>query len=88
LVNEVLPGLTVFTFRAGYYGFLTWAIRSVNALSRDEVPRRTSRREVLHASERALALCEFVHHGLDDDSCRLIGQRSKLRVLPGGSSKV
>src|SRR6185503_1408140 len=25
LVNEVLPGLTVFTSRAGYYGFLTWS---------------------------------------------------------------
>ena len=81
LVNEVLPGLTVFTFRAGYYGFLTWAIRSVNGLSRDEVHRRMSRREILNSFERALALCEFVYHGLDDESCRLIGQRSKLRVL-------
>ena len=83
LVNEVLPGLTVFTFRAGYYGFLTWAIRSVNGLARDAVPRRTSRREVLNALERTLALCEFVYHGADDDSCTLIGQRSKLRVLSG-----
>jgi len=83
LVNEVLPGLTVFTFRAGYYGFLSWAIRSVNGLSRDAVPRRTPRREVLNAVERALALCEFVYHGLEDDSCSLIGQRSKLRVLSG-----
>lgn len=83
LVNEVLPGLTVFTFRAGYYGFLTWAIRSVNGLARDAVPGRTPRREVLNAFERALALCEFVYHGLEDDSCSLIGQRSKLRVLSG-----
>ncbi|MGH7896346.1 MAG: hypothetical protein ACREQQ_00215 [Candidatus Binatia bacterium] len=83
LVNEVLPGLTVFTFRAGYYGFLTWAIRSVNGLARDAVPRRTPRREVLNAFERTLALCEFVYHGVDDDSCTLIGQRSKLRVLSG-----
>jgi hypothetical protein len=83
LVNEVLPGLTVFTFRAGYYGFLTWAIRSVNGLARDALPRRTPRREVLNAFERALALCEFVHHGKDNDSCSLIGQRSKLRVLSG-----
>ena len=83
LVNEILPGLTVFTFRAGYYGFLTWAIRSVNELARDAVPRRTPRREVLNALERTLALCEFVHHGVDDDSCTLIGQRSKLRVLSG-----
>lgn len=81
LVNEVLPGLTVFTYRAGYYGFLTWAIREVNALPRDMVPPRTPRREVLNAFERALALCEFVYHGVEDDSCRLIGQRSKRRVL-------
>jgi hypothetical protein len=81
LVNEVLPGLTVFTFRVGYYGFLTWAIRSVNKLAGDAIPRRMPRREVLNAFERALALCEFVYHGIDDDSCSLIGQRSKLRVL-------
>lgn len=83
LVNEVLPGLTVFTFRAGYYGFLTWAIRSVNGLARDAVPPRTPRREVLNALERTLALCEFVYHGVEDDSCTLIGQRSKVRVLSG-----
>lgn len=83
LVNEVLPGLTVFTFRAGYYGFLTWAIRSVNGLARNAVPRRTPRREVLNALERTLALCEFVYHGVEDDSCTLIGQRSKVRVLSG-----
>lgn len=82
-MNEVLPGLTVFTFRAGYYGFLTWAIRCVNGLSHDKVPRRTSRHEVLNAFERALVLCEFVCHGREDDSCSLIGQRSKLRVLSG-----
>jgi hypothetical protein len=83
LVNEVLPGLTVFTFRAGYYGFLTWAIRSVNGLARDAVPRRKPRREVLNALERTLALCEFVYHDVEDDSCVLIGQRSKRRVLSG-----
>jgi hypothetical protein len=83
LVNEVLPGLTVFTFRAGYYGFLTWAIRSVNRLAPDTIPGRLPRHEVLNAFERALALCEFVYHGLEDDSCSLIGQRSKLRVLSG-----
>jgi hypothetical protein len=81
LVNEVLPGLTVFTFRAGYYGFLTWAIRSVNRLKRDELPKRMPRSEVLNALERALAICEFVYHGIEDDSCTLIGQRSKRRVL-------
>jgi len=39
LVNEVLPGLTVFTFRAGYYGFLAWAIRHVNGLAPAALPR-------------------------------------------------
>jgi hypothetical protein len=87
LVNEVLPGLTVFTFRAGYYGFLTWAIRSVNQLAGDAIPRRLPRHEVLNAFERALALCEFVYHGLEDDSCSLIGQRSKLRVLSGNEGE-
>ncbi|MEZ6051288.1 MAG: hypothetical protein R3C02_07880 [Planctomycetaceae bacterium] len=81
LVNEVLPGLTVFTYRAGYYGFLAWAIRSVNGLSSEAIPRLMSRREGLNILERALVLCEFVYHGKDDDSCTLIGQRSKLRVL-------
>jgi hypothetical protein len=81
LVNEVLPGLTVFTYRAGYYGFLTWAIRKVNGLTTSALPRRTSRREAVNALERALVLCEFIYHGLEDDSCSLLGQRSKLRVL-------
>lgn len=81
LVNEALPGLTVFTFRAGYYGFLPWAIAHANSLARDEVPRGWTRREVVNALERALVLCEFVYHGRDDDSCVLIGQRSKIRVL-------
>ena len=81
LVNDVLPGLTVFTFRAGYYGFLCWAIRTVNGFASSALPRRTSRRDVVNALERALVLCEFIYHGLEDDSCRLLGQRSKLRVL-------
>ena len=83
LVNEVLPGITVFTYRAGYYGFLTWAIRTVNGLSGEKLPPGISRRELLDALERALVLCEFVYHGREDDSCRVIGQRSKLRVLSG-----
>lgn len=81
LVNEILPGLTVFTSRAGYYGFLTWAIRSVNNLPREAIPRLMSRREVLNSLERTLVLSEFVYHGVEDNSCRLIGQRSKVRVL-------
>lgn len=81
LVNQVLPGLTVFTFRAGYYGFLTWAIRHVNGLGQGALPRRMNRRELVNTLERALVLSEFVCHGVEDDSCRLIGQRSKRRVL-------
>ncbi len=81
LVNEVLPGLTVFTYRAGYYGFLSWAIRTVNGMARNALPPRTSRREMVHALERALVLCEFIHHGAEDNSCSLLGQRSKPRVL-------
>jgi hypothetical protein len=81
LVNQVLPGLTVFTFRAGYYGFLCWAIRSVNGMASSALPRGMRRREFVNALERALVLCEFIYHGQDDDSCRLLGHRSKLRVL-------
>ncbi len=65
LVNGVLPGLTVFTYRAGYYGFLPWAIRNVNALAPQAVPALASRRDLLNALERSLILCEFVYHGLE-----------------------
>lgn len=80
LASELLPGLTVFTSRIGYYGFLAWAIQCVNDLS---CPDHQTRLERLHRLERALVLCEFVHHGLGDDSCRLFGQRSKTQVLQG-----
>jgi hypothetical protein len=30
LANEVLPGLTVFTNRIGYYGFIAWAVAKLN----------------------------------------------------------
>ncbi len=85
LVNEVLPGLTVFTFRAGYYGFLPWAIRCVNELPASGVPNKHSRRDLLNALERALVLCEFIVHG-SDDTCPVIGQRSKRRVLEGAEN--
>lgn len=80
LANELLPGLTVFTSRIGYYGFLAWAVQCVNDLP---CPDHQTRQERLHRLERALVLCEFVHHGLGDDSCRLFGQRSKTQVLQG-----
>lgn len=78
LANDLLPGLTVFTSRIGYYGFLTWAVRLVNGRP---CPGGRTRLEQLLRLERALALCEFVHHGAHDHSCPLLGQRSKTQVL-------
>ena len=42
LANEFLPGLTVFTTRIGYYGFLAWAIETLNGmqLAPDALPRK------------------------------------------------
>ena len=82
LADKLLPGLTVFTNRAGYYGFLAWAIRELND---EECPANETRRERLNKLERALVLFEFIHHGLDDNSCYLLGQRSKRRLLEAGS---
>jgi len=78
LANELLPGLTVFTSRVGYYGFLAWAVQYVNG---SQCRGGQTRQERLHRLERALVLCEFVHHGARDDSCRVLGQRSKTQVL-------
>ena len=78
IANKILPGLTVNTTRIGYYGFLCWAIEVVN--HREPLTRAT-RREMLHQLERALVLCEFVYHGAEDDSCRIIGQRNRMQVL-------
>lgn len=78
IVNEILPGLTVFTFRAGYYGFLAWAIRFANAAK--QLSGTGARRDLVNAFERAFVLCEFIHHDRDD-SCRVLGQRSKTRLL-------
>jgi hypothetical protein len=78
LANEILPGLTVFTSRIGYYGFIAWA---VNGLNVEKFPPTVSRREIFHRLERTLALCEFIQHGQEDRSCRLLGQRSKSQIL-------
>jgi hypothetical protein len=78
LANELLPGVTVFTSRIGYYGFLTWVIRFMNEHT---CPTGDSRMNRLQRLERALALCEFTHHGAEDNSCTLRGQRSKTQVL-------
>lgn len=81
IANKLLPGLTVTTTRIGYYGFLCWAIQLVNGR---EPLHGVARREMLNRLERALVLCEFVHHGTEDDSCRVVGQRSRTQVLTSG----
>jgi hypothetical protein len=78
LANELLPGLTVFTSRIGYYGFLAWTIRELNRLEAD---RRVRARDRFHRLERLLALCEFIAHGKEDNDCRLLGSRSKTEIL-------
>jgi len=78
LANQFLPGLTVFTNRAGYYGFLLWAIQTVNERP---CPPGQTRLARLHKLERAFALTEFIWHGEDDNSCPIVGQRSKRQVL-------
>jgi len=83
LANEILPGLTVFTSRIGYYGFIAWA---VNRLNGEKLPATVSRREYFHRIERTLALCEFIQHGQEDRSCRLLGQRSKTQILQSAVS--
>ena len=81
--EAVLPGLTVNTTRIGYYGFLCWAIDLVNA---QQPSAAVSRREMLNRLERALVLCEFVHHGSEDGGCRVVGQRSRMQVLQGSEN--
>jgi hypothetical protein len=83
LANEFLPGLTVFTTRIGYYGFIAWAVQELNAREWASGPVL---RELFHKLERAYALCEFVHHGNDSSECRVIGQRSKSEVLQSAIS--
>ncbi len=78
LANEILPGLTVFTSRIGYYGFIAWAVKRLNE---EKLPATRSRRECFHRLERTLALCEFIHHGQEDRSCLILGQRSKTQIL-------
>jgi hypothetical protein len=78
LANEFLPGLTVFTTRIAYYGFISWAVRELNQRQRKS---GTILRELFHKLERAYVLCEFIHHGMEANDCRVIGQRSKSEVL-------
>ncbi len=78
LANKVLPGLTVFTNRVGYFFFLAWAIQEINRLKNLSVTRRL---DLLNRLERALVLCETLYHGTDIDMCYHQGQRSKRRLL-------
>lgn len=78
LANKLLPGLTVFTSRIGYYGLIAWAVQKLNENgSKAGVPPR----ELFHRVERAYVLCEFVYHGTATHECRVLGQRSKSEVL-------
>ncbi|VVB66883.1 Uncharacterised protein [uncultured archaeon] len=79
LANRLLPGLTVFTYRIGYFFFLSWALRELN---RKEDLRIEERLENLNRLERALVLCETVYHGKDHlKDCKHQGQRSKGHLL-------
>lgn len=80
LANAILPGLTVFTSRIGYYGLIAWAVRELNGKRPNY---GISLRENFQKIERAYVLCEFIHHGPGSDDCRVLGQRSKSEVLSG-----
>jgi hypothetical protein len=80
LADQLLPGLTVFINRVGYFFFLSWALREINAVS--HLAER-QRRELLNRLERALVLCETLYHGASElDECRHQGQRMKRGLLP------
>ena len=55
LANRILPGLTVFTNRIGYFFFLSWALRELNNHKGLDIGNRLDR---LNRLERALVLCE------------------------------
>jgi hypothetical protein len=79
LADQVLPGLTVFTNRVGYFFFLSWAVRELNKRERLAAGER---RELLNRLERALVMCETVYHGLEGFSqCFHQGQRRKGQLL-------
>lgn len=79
LANALLPGLTVFTIRVGYFFFLAWAVRELNRING---PTAKERREMLNSLERALVLCETLYHGKNDfKNCFHQGQRAKQRLL-------
>jgi hypothetical protein len=79
LADRLLPGLTVFTNRVGYFFFLTWAVRELN--QRDGLTA-SERRDWLNRLERALVMCETLYHGKEGLSqCFHQGQRVKGQLL-------
>ncbi len=81
LADRLLPGLTVFTQRAGYYGFLAWALDHAQALHKGAGEWRQP--DLIYRLERALATCEFFHHDRDADNqpCAIIGSRRRGPIL-------
>lgn len=77
LADELLPGLTVTTQRAGYYAFLCWAIAQADDRSDDQIAPM----KIIHQLERGLALVEFAYHSSKDASCAIIGSRSRSMIL-------
>jgi hypothetical protein len=57
LANEVLPGLTVFTNRIGYYGFIAWAVARLNG---ERPPATVSRHTVDKPSAVAAAILPVI----------------------------
>jgi len=79
LANQLLPGLTVFTNRVGYFFFLVWALRKLNHYEGLDTGDRLDR---LNRLERALVLSESLYHGQDYlKDCNHQGQRSKGHLL-------
>jgi hypothetical protein len=79
LADRLLPGLTVFTSRAGYFFFLAWAIRELNSVI--DVNFR-EKWDLLYRLERAVVLCETLNHGKEElRACLHLGQRSKPGLL-------
>jgi len=79
LANQLLPGLTVFTNRVGYFFFLAWALRELNRYEGIDIGDRLDR---LNRLERALVLSESLYHGQDHlKDCKHQGQRSKGHLL-------
>jgi len=68
--DELLPGLTVFTSRARYYGFLCWAVATAQ-----QDPTPAFHLERVHRLERLLVLGEALRHGDDARACTYIGGR-------------